>query len=95
MYFSTFIVKPCEVHFSPVFSLVAFFFWGGGRDHSKGDWGEMMQGNFKQSPRTPTQPNPHAITHACTHSQTFSHTLFMQEKNILTFALQNSTRASV
>lgn len=46
-------------------------------------------------PRSPI--HMHTITQTCTHTyaQAFSHTLYMLEKNILTFALKNSTRASV
>lgn len=53
-----------------------------------------MQGDLN-SPRAPTQSNPHTQSLMHAYTQAFAHTLYMQEKNILTFALQNSTRASV
>lgn len=79
--------SPCDLVLNPAFSLVAFLGIGVKRCR--------VILTARGHPRSPI--HTHTITQTCTHTyaQAFSHTLYMLEKNILTFALQNSTRASV
>lgn len=85
MYFSTFIVKPCEVGLIPVFSLGAFWVVGEIIERGLG-WNDA--GRFKQSLRAPTQSNPHTQSHMHAHTLKHSHTHYLcRRKNILNICI--------
>lgn len=85
MCFSTFIVKKKKKEtLRPCFNscVLSGSVLGGGRDHRKGIGGEMMQGDLN-SPRAPTQSNPHtqSLMHAY-NSSIRTHIIYAGEKYI-------------